>query len=342
MSAGNGEDAMEPVQTRRRFLITLSSAGAASVLSLPRALAAEDALETTTVRLVNDRSICIAPEYMAEELLRAEGFTDIRYVEAPGSRQYDAFLRGELDFTNFVPAGGIQLIETGSPIVVLAGIHIGCFELFATEGVRHIGDLKGKTIGLRVTPVGVLTLMAAQVGLDPAKDIRWVTAADGQGDPLELFVQGKIDAFLGFPPEPQELRARHAGHVILNTTTDLPWSQYFCCMLASNRDYVRKHPVATKAVLRAVLKAADLCASEPARGAQRIVSGGFTDRYDYASQTLSEIPYDKWREYDPEDTMRFYALRLHESGLIKSSPQKIIADGTDWRFLNELKRELKA
>ena len=73
-----------------------------------------------------------------------------------------------------------------------------------------------------------------------------------------------------------------------------------------------------------------------------IVDGGFTERYDYALQTLSEIPYDKWREYDAEDTIRFYALRLHELGMIKSSPQKIIAEGTDWRFLNELKRELKA
>ena len=116
-----------------------------------------------------------------------------------------------------------------------------------------------------------------------------------------------------------------------------PWAP----MLASNRDYVRKYPVATKRVLRAILKAADLCASEPAQVARRIVTGGFTSQYDYASQTLSEIPYDKWREYDPEDTMRFYALRLHEAGLIKSSPNKIIADGTDWRFLNELKRELK-
>ena len=40
--------------------------------------------------------------------------------------------------------------------------------------------------------------------------------------------------------------------------------------------------------------------------------------------------------------MRFYALRLHEVGMIKSSPNTIIAEGTDWRFLNELKRELKA
>ena len=56
---------------------------------------------------------------------------------------------------------------------------------------------------------------------------------------------------------------------------------------------------------------------------------------------MQEVPYGKWREYDPEDTVRFYALRLHEAGMIKSSPQKIIAQGTDWRFLNELKKELK-
>jgi NitT/TauT family transport system substrate-binding protein len=65
-------------------------------------------------------------------------------------------------------------------------------------------------------------------------------------------------------------------------------------------------------------------------------------RYDYAFQTLGELPYDKWREYDPEDTIRFYALRLHEVGFIKSGPQKIIDGNTDWRFLDELKRELKA
>ena len=93
--------------------------------------------------------------------------------------------------------------------------------------------------------------------------------------------------------------------------------------------------------MRAILKAADLCAGEPARATQMLVDGGFTPRYDYALQALQELPYDKWREYDHEDAVRFYALRLHEIGMIKSSPQEIIADGTDWRFLNELKRELK-
>jgi NitT/TauT family transport system substrate-binding protein len=329
--------------TRRRLLKALSAAGAVCITGAPQVKAAAEALETTTVRLVNDHSICIAPEYIAEELLRAEGFTDIRYVDAPGSQQLDALLRGELDFCHFSPGGrSMVLIDAGTPIVMLAGIHIGCFEFFAREGIRHIAELKDKTIGLRAAPASLLTLMAAEVGLDPAKDIRWVTSADRGPDPLELFVQGKIDAFLGFPPEPQELRARHAGHVILNTTTDRPWSQYFCCMLASRRDYVRQHPVATKRVLRAILKAAEFCASDPARAAQRLVEGGFTPRYDYAHETLSGIPYDKWRDYDAEDSIRFYALRMHEAGLIKASPQKIISEGTDWRFLNELKREMKA
>jgi NitT/TauT family transport system substrate-binding protein len=76
--------------------------------------------------------------------------------------------------------------------------------------------------------------------------------------------------------------------------------------------------------------------------ARQIVDGSFTPRYDYALQTLSEVPYDKWREYDAEDTVRFFALRLRDAGFIKSSPQKIIAENTDWRFLNQLKHELKA
>ena len=72
-----------------------------------------------------------------------------------------------------------------------------------------------------------------------------------------------------------------------------------------------------------------------------MVDRGFTARYDYNLDALSGILYGAWLEYDPEDTVRYYALRLHEAGFIKSSPQKIIADGTDWHFLDELKHELK-
>jgi NitT/TauT family transport system substrate-binding protein len=129
--------------------------------------------------------------------------------------------------------------------------------------------------------------------------------------------------------------------VVVTTAVDRPWSQYFCCMLVGNKDFVRKHPVATKRVLRAIFKADQLCAHEPERVARSIVDRGFTKHYDYALQGLKDVPYGKARQYDPEDMVRFYSLRLREAGLIKGTPQKIIAEGTDWRFLNELKKELK-
>jgi NitT/TauT family transport system substrate-binding protein len=186
----------------------------------------------------------------------------------------------------------------------------------------------------------LLSLMAASVGLDPKRDLNLVE--NRAAKPLELFADDKLDAYLAFPPENQELHARKVGHVILRTAVDRPWSQYFCYMLAANREYATRYPVATKRVIRAVLKAADLCANEPEVAARLVVEGGFTECYDYALQTLTDNPYTAWREYDAEDTLRFYALRLHELGMIKNSPQKIIAAGTDWSFLNQVKRELKA
>ena len=330
-------------ETRRRFLTNaLAMAGTSALADAPQAFALEGALETTAVRFLHSPAICIAPMFAAEELLRAEGFTDITYVATPAADIAEAIARGKGDFNLAFALIFIKAIDAGLPMTMLAGVHSGCFELFAREGVRGISELKGKRVGLKTSPPDLLTLMASQVGLDPAKDINWVTGADPSIDPLQLFAEGKIDAFLGFAPEPQELRARHAGHVILSTSADRPWSQYCCCMLAGNREFVRKHPVATKRVVRAILKAADLSGVEPLRVARSMVDRNFAARYADASQTVSELPYDRWREYDPEDTTRFYALRLHEVGLIKSAPNKIIAEGTDWRFLNEVKRELKA
>jgi NitT/TauT family transport system substrate-binding protein len=110
----------------------------------------------------------------------------------------------------------------------------------------------------------------------------------------------------------------------------------------ANREFVARHPVATKRALRALLKAADICAQEPERAARFLVTKGYEPRYEIGLEVLKSLPYDQWRKANPEDTLRFHALRLHEVGMIKSDPKKIIAQGTDWRFLNELKRELKA
>jgi NitT/TauT family transport system substrate-binding protein len=75
--------------------------------------------------------------------------------------------------SNFVKA-----IDAGKPIALLSGLHVGCLELFAGDSVRTFADLKGKCVGIQAlgsTPHVLLTLIAAEVGLDPERDIRWVT-----------------------------------------------------------------------------------------------------------------------------------------------------------------------
>jgi len=311
----------------------------AVMLSVNRAAAAEPPLETTMLRLAKQPVICFAPQYVSEQLLRAEGFTDIRYVELPFGGLAEELGRGQIDFASDLSLKHIMGIDRGAPITIVSGVHGGCYELYARSDIRAIPDLKGKRVG-ETGGSELVSMMAAWVGLDPKRDLTIVT--DSAANPMEMFAQGKLDAHLAFPPEVQELRARKAGHVILRTAVDRPWSQYFCCALAGNREYVGRYPVATKQVIRAFLKAADLCVSAPEKAARLLVDGGFTARYDWALQAINEVPYDQWRDYDPEDTIRFYALRLHDLGMIKRDAKRIIAEGTDFRPFEQVKRELKA
>ena len=351
---------MPIVHSRRRFLTDVAFAGAAGLAGggaglavvgaflggSGQSLAAEPPPEITAIRLAKGSISCVAPQYVAEELLRAEGFTDIHYVELEGDigkRGIPAMIgRGHVDISLTFAAPMLIPMDAGEPITALAGVHVGCFELFGHEDIRSIADLKGRSVGIPYSsssPHTFVAIMTSYIGLDYTKDINWIITSPVQ--PKQLFIERKIDAFLGFPPETQELRERKIGHVIASSTQDHPWSQYFCCMLAGNTEFVRKYPAATKRVLRAILKATDLCVSEPRRVTQLMVERGYAARTDFMLQMLNELPYGVWREYDPEDTLRFYGLRMQELGMIKSPPQKLIAEHTNWRFLNELRRELK-
>jgi NitT/TauT family transport system substrate-binding protein len=197
------EQIMQAKQSRRCFLTTLSSAGAVGIIGGRNSFAEEAPPETTTVRLAKIPSVCTAPQDLAGELLRAEGFSDVRYVPSDGGfRQSKALAGGEIDLALAFSPPLLIPIDAGDKITIIAGVHVGCFELLATERIHSIAELKGKSVGvpdLGTAPHVFVSTMAAHVGLDPAKDINWVTSPSIA--PMELFVDGKIDAWLGFPPE---------------------------------------------------------------------------------------------------------------------------------------------
>jgi NitT/TauT family transport system substrate-binding protein len=219
--------------SRRRFLGELTLAGTAGLLGLharPGPVDAESPPETTRLRLFKWPSLCVAPQFVAEELLRNEGFSEIEYVGAPSGIGPEKLLAsGAVDINSQYSAPLIVRIDGGDPVVFLAGLHVGCFELFATDRVRAIRDLRGKTVAVPALGSSAhvfLAAIVAHVGLDPRRDLNFVTPPPAEAK--RLLAEGKIDGYLGFPPDPLELRAQHVGHVLLNSAVDRPWSQYFC------------------------------------------------------------------------------------------------------------------
>ena len=252
--------------TRRDFLRT-STLTLAGLGLVARPARAEPPPEVKTLRLSKEPYACMAPQYVIDEFLAAEGFSGVQRVDVGEGSTFKLINKGELDFMLDSAVSIVTNVDAGEPVVTLAGLHGGCYELFGTDRVRSIRDLKGKTVALlsEDAPERILvSAMAAYVGLDPRRDIKW--AAHPFEETKRLLAESKVDAYMAFPPEPQELRAKRIGRVIVNTTTDRPWSEQFCCMAVGSREFVRRHPVATKRFLRAILKAADLCASRARSG----------------------------------------------------------------------------
>jgi NitT/TauT family transport system substrate-binding protein len=243
--------------SRRRFLLNASALAAAQLTNLPAALGADNPPEVNRVRLIQSQAMCLAPQYLAGDLLRAEGFEQVHYlsiVDVVGTQSIPEMLAdGRADFSMDGAPTFLPQLDVGRPVVVLCGIHAGCYELYAHQSIRAIRDLRGKRVAVSRFQIEryFISSMMAYVGIDPRRNVDWVTVPSFSTS-MRLYLEHKVDAFLAFPPQPQELR-----------------------------------------------------------------------------------------EANPEDTLRFHALRLHEVGMIQSAPNKLIAQSTDWRFLNELKLELK-
>ena len=160
--------------SRRRFLSTATIAGTGAIFGLrPESLAAEPPPETTRIRIPQIPSTCRSPEWVAEELLRTEGLTDVQYVPVQGTQGVErALASGEADLGGHFAAPVILRLEAGDPVVMLGGEHVGCFELLGSERIRTIRDLKGRAVA-----IPALALSRRQNA--PADAVRAIAASSG-------------------------------------------------------------------------------------------------------------------------------------------------------------------
>jgi NitT/TauT family transport system substrate-binding protein len=308
--------------------------------------------ETTTVRFVNP-SACDPPAALAKAFLLEEGFTDIQYVRSVPATTTEWLTKGVADFSSGYGNLIASAVDVGLPYLALAGVHPGCLELFAAPGITSIRDLRGKTIAVNTKSAsdlfyGFFSILLAYIGLDPATDVNFIEIGPDIPALRDAFIDGRSAAFIASAANGPQLHRnpKNPGTVILDTTMDKPWSQYYCCQLVANRDWAQRYPVATKRVTRAVCRAADLVAKDRKAAAHQYVAGGFfsttpaaTDE-DIVNDVIRDLSY-AWRELDPEETLRFFALRLADAKLVKLTPQELITRGSDFAYMRQLRTELK-
>ena len=101
---------------RRAFLGRAVSVGAAALFGLGAdRVAAEAALETTRIRLAKYPALCTGPQFIAEHLLRAEGFSDTQYLSRPGfGWSQQALATGEIDIGVNYATNVIMQVDAGA------------------------------------------------------------------------------------------------------------------------------------------------------------------------------------------------------------------------------------
>lgn len=217
---------------------------------------ADGPLETTSIRLFSSAPAnCIAAQYRAESFLREEGFTDVQYPHFAVKDVVAGLAEGAIDFGLWYPPSMMPWIVDGAPLVILGGVHVGCWEVIATGDIKTMRDFEGKTVSV-ISPNftdGMFMAMAlGNVGLDLNKDVKLVHHPPSEY--ARLLSSGEIDGVVATPPLSTDLRAKGIGTVVVNSVADPPWSNYYCCAPIAHRDWMDKHRVAAKRVLRAMLR----------------------------------------------------------------------------------------
>ena len=298
-------------------------------------------LETTTVRLAAGGP-CDPAFWTAGDFLKEEGFTDYK-VAANG---IGAVAKGDADIGVGYSQWLITNVDAGKNVVALAGMHTGCAELWTKPGIASIGDLRAKTIAVNSTDVtdtfyGFWAAILAYVGIDPRRDVNFVVYP-AEVSTLDLFIQGQSDAILALAASGPILRAspKNTGRLLISMQDEAPWRQYYCCQLVANRDWARKNPAAVKRATRALLRANDRVAKDPAAGARAGFEQGLfgSTSYDILMAVLRNCTFE-WRDLDAQASLRFFAVQLADQKLVKGSPQELVTLASAYDYLQELRRQ---
>ncbi len=302
---------------RREFLTRASRAGGSEPLGLdtvrpPRSRRPKRPRSASPTRRTSASRRSTSPRSFSAWRGSPSGSTSRWEAEMPSKRSPKAGQTSRCGTS----AELLPHLDAGRPVVMLAGVHGGLLSTLRPRARARGPGSQGKDGRhplLRQRRPVLLSTMLAYVGIDPQQEVE----LDHRRGPAQR--DGPVRRRQGrrlrrLRPGAAELRARKIGRVIVDTAQDRPWSQYFCCMVGRQPGVCPAQPDRDQAGAardpqgsRHVCRRPRACCALPRREALR---DALSDR----PGGDEERDYTRWRDANPEDTLRFYALRLHEVG----------------------------
>jgi NitT/TauT family transport system substrate-binding protein len=240
---------------------------------------------------------CEPPIYVAYEkgFFKEEGL-DVELVKSSWDSMRDGLGLGHFHATHHLVMYMMQPMEVGLDVKLTGGIHTGCLRLQSGKktGIKTAKELKGKRIG--ITHMGSPPFLFASrvlvaAGLDPKKDVEWVTFP---GDAMALALdQGRVHAVASAEPIGTMLIAKEKVDKVSDQAIDHPYDDEYCCAVVVNGKFAREHPDKAAKVTRALLKGAKWVSVNPLAAAKLAVEKKYVAAtVDINAQAIRVLKYE--------------------------------------------------
>lgn len=272
-------------------------------------------------------AVCGAPAYIAYEkgFFKEEGL-EVELVSGTLDENKTGLATGEFVVTN----GDFQWfpsIQQGMNLKIIGGLHKGCIKIVLPPNspIKTAADLKGKNIGVDEiggTPMSVTTIVLANAGIDPQKEVTWKPYPLDQLN--EAVSKGEVDAFAAWDPF-GTLAVENNGYTVLTDISKDPlFAGKSCCFLYASENQIKENPEKVQAIARAYKKADAWIKEHPEETAKIEIDKKYiaSDNVKLVTELIKSYDFEYTTDAAKDD-ISYFVKKLDKTGFLKDNTDPI-------------------
>jgi NitT/TauT family transport system substrate-binding protein len=208
---------------------------------------------TLRVGFSTEADVGDVPSLMAQDRLRAEGYTVETNFFSAADVQVAALTQGSVDIGNGSTRTAWNAVGKGAEIATIAEQAADAWSIVAVNEIKTCADLNGKRVGLTSSSSLNAALLKAYLKNCPGTEPQILTIANSSARAAALLA-GELDATPLELADSAELaeKAPTRFHTLVNFATELP--QLKTTGVHVSRAFAQQHPELVRAYLKALLQ----------------------------------------------------------------------------------------